>query len=151
MSVSSNNSPSPRSRISAKGWLEAHDLHNKLDELKRIWVQAEKTLKAKINPPRHVWVAYRKEVTDPNGFERYDCLGVIRYRGEWRLCIAHYEEPHEEGPSDWKPMTDCSFEDRLDAAPHIFKLAKEIEKSEAELGPRIDDAVQLLKDALTQL
>jgi hypothetical protein len=44
-------------------------------------------------------------------------IGLMKPKSEWRICHGVYAVRHEGGPDEWKPITDCSVEKRVHAAP----------------------------------
>jgi len=129
------------------------------DQLNRLWADAEARLRA-MQAPRYVWTDYRTEDIDPeNPYSscHCHCLGLVKVRGEWRLCIGDYirddyqPRPYDpESPMNWKPILDCSVEERVEAAPHIGKLREEIVKSAEHYTVKVDEAVAHLTKALEQ-
>ena len=71
-------------------------------------------------------------------------IGMIRLKGGWRLCHAahyfHYQGFEED--IDWKPLVDCSIEERIDAVPHIGALREAIVKSKESLVPELEKAIE---------
>ncbi|TWT97264.1 hypothetical protein [Neorhodopirellula pilleata] len=71
-------------------------------------------------------------------------VGMIKLKGGWRLCYAkdheHYSWPGES--IDWKPLVDCSIEERIDAVPHIGALREAIVKSKESLVPELEKAIE---------
>lgn len=115
------------------------------------WELAEKKLKA-MQAPRHVWIVYHSEPGDPGKPDEYqvnDCLGLVRYRGEWRLCHASYIDS-DGTPTDWKPIIECSGEERVAAAGFVLKLREEVVCSAEKFVARVDRAIELLTEALNE-
>jgi hypothetical protein len=134
----------------------AEALAPRYDQLNRLWAEAEARLKA-MQVPRYVWVVYKMEDVDPE--DPYspgacECLGLVKFRGEWRLCLGHFvceraPSPCDpDQPMDWKPILDCSVEERVKAAPHIAKLREEIVASAEQYISKVDEAVAHLTTAL---
>jgi len=71
-------------------------------------------------------------------------IGMIRLKGGWRLChAAHYF--HYQGFEEdiaWKPLVDCSIEERIEAVSHIGALREEIVKSKESLVPELEKAIE---------
>jgi hypothetical protein len=110
--------------------------------------------------PRYVWVVYESDDIYP---ERPDspcdckCLGLVKVRGDWRLCLGDFVRndcnPHpadSDEPLNWKPVLDCSVEERVRTAPHIAKLREEIVVSAEHYITKVDEAVGHLSRALEQ-
>jgi hypothetical protein len=115
------------------------------------WAGAEEKLK-EMQSPRHVWIEYHSEPADayrPDEFQVHDCLGLVRYRGEWRLCHGSYDD-REGSPSDWKPIIECAAEERVAAAPHILKLRERIVTSAEKFVAKVDEAIGKLTEGLKQ-
>ena len=92
---------------------------------------------------------------DPYSSLDCECLGLVKFRGEWRLCLGHFVRndcnPHPcdpDEPMDWKPILDCSVEERVQAAPHIAKLREEIVASAEQYICKVDEAVAHLTTEL---
>lgn len=92
--------------------------------------------------------AYRSEAIED---DQRNCIGeinwyvgMIKLKGGWWLCYAkdreHYSWPGES--IDWKPLVDCSIEERIDAVPHIGALREAIVKSKESLVPELEKAIE---------
>jgi hypothetical protein len=135
----------------------AEALAPRYDQLNGLWAEAETRLKA-MQVPRYVCVVYNREDIEPD--DAYspsycDCLGLAKVRGEWRLCLGQFVEDAYNGrpsdpdrPTNWKPIADCSVEERVEAAPHIAALREEIVKSAEHYVSKVDEAVAHLTKAL---
>lgn len=127
-------------------------LDEKYKQLNSAWDAIEKKLRSML-PPREVWKAYRWYDDDPERPQGYInlCLGLIKYRGDWRICHGRYYEPHEFEPNAWKPITECSAEERVEAIGYVDVLRDAIiEKAEKTL-PSIDEALAKAKEVLSSL
>lgn len=74
-------------------------------------------------------------------------IGVIKLKGGWRLCHAtQYEHFHGawDEQVDWKPLVDCSIEERIEASSHIAKLREAIVESKQKLMPDLEKAIESL-------
>jgi len=78
------------------------------------------------------------------------CIGLMKYRSDWRICHGVYADMHEGGPDDWKPIMECSVEERVNAAPHIGKLRKKLVESAEKYVAKVDKAVAEMTTALEQ-
>jgi len=135
----------------------AEALAPRYDQLNRLWAQAETRLKA-MQVPRYVWVVYKREDVEPEDAysPRYcECLGLVKFRGEWRLCLGQFvRDEYNAHPSDtdqptnWKPVSDCSVEERVEAAPYIAVLREAIVESAEHYISKVDEAVAHLTNAL---
>ncbi len=131
-------------------------LYNQLNQL---WADAEARLKA-MQVPRYVWVVYNREELDPeNEYSpiHCECLGLVKVRGEWRLCLGQFVDdefhqspsaPHQ--PANWKPIADCSVEERVQAAPFVGELRAKIVDSAEHYISEVNEAIVHLSNALMQ-
>lgn len=122
------------------------------DLLNQKWADAEKMLKS-MQVPRSVWIEYDSEPVDPQRPGEWQicyCLGLVKYRGDWRLCHGTYDTS-EGGPDNWKPVVDCSVEQRVAAAPHIGKLRERLVESAEKYISKVDRAVAEMTEALEQI
>jgi hypothetical protein len=122
-------------------------LTTRLEQLKAAIEEQESQLKAMrlACDAKH---AYHSETMED---EQRNCIGeinwyvgMIKLKGGWRLCYAkdyeHYSWPGES--IDWKPLVDCSIEERIDAVPHIGALREAIVKSKESLVPELEKAIE---------
>ena len=84
-----------------------------------------------------------------------ECLGLVKSEasGDCVLAISSADDcnPHPcdpDEPMDWKPILDCSVEERVQAAPHIAKLREEIVASAEQYICKVDEAVAHLTTEL---
>jgi hypothetical protein len=138
-----------------------HERHQKvaaalaapLERLNKHWKEAEKKLTTLVTP-RHVWISYDSVPADPSRPDEYQihsCMGLVRYHGEWRICLgSYYDAPPDDEPS-WKPINECSADERVAAAPHLLKLREKIISSAEEFVAKVDEANRVLVESLKQL
>jgi hypothetical protein len=121
-------------------------------DLNETWEKVEKKLRALV-PPREAWFAFRTIDEDPRvGCGGYHhCLGLIKYRGEWRVCRGTYYDPQECEPDSWKPIVECSVADRVEAVEHIDALRDVILESAEKSIPAVTTAVSELAKALERI
>ncbi|MGV3608928.1 MAG: hypothetical protein ACO1RA_21165 [Planctomycetaceae bacterium] len=117
------------------------------------WEQIEKKLRTLV-PPREVWFAYHKADDDPrsgHGGCYCFCLGLIKYRGDWRICRGMYYEPQEGEPESWKPIVECSVSERVEAVKHVDGLRDAILDSAERSVPTVTMAIAELAKALERI
>src|SRR5262245_51293626 len=92
-------------------------LFPRYDQLNALWLTVEERLsKYHIpRPPEYIYCEYRVDERDPNSGPAWDCLGMQKIKGKWRICHGSYCWS-EDGPSDWTPIVECSAEIRVRAA-----------------------------------
>jgi hypothetical protein len=137
----------------------AEALAPRYDQLNELWAEAETRLKA-MQVPRYVWVVYKREdiePADPYSRSYCECLGLVKARGEWRLCLGQFVKDEYNGhpsdpdqPTNWKPIADCSVEERVEAAAHLTALRKEVVVSAEHYISKVDEAVSHLTTALAE-
>ena len=139
----------PTQSLDERNKKAAESLSPRYDLLNQKWHEAEKKLKA-MQSPRHVQIVYMEEDSS-SGFTILHCLGLVKHRGEWRLCLSSHSNDEQQGPEvDWKPVIECAAEERVAAAPFILKLREEIVLSAEQFVAKVDDAVQKLTESLKQ-
>lgn len=121
-------------------------------ELNDNWDAIERKLRTRV-PPRHVWIAYRSwpDEDDQQGGKVRVCLGLVKFRGEWRICHGRYNDMHEHEPDSWKPIVDCAVEERVDAVEHVGALVAAIDAAAEKSKPIVADAVAKLAKASENL
>ncbi len=121
-------------------------LATRLEQLNAVIEEHEKQFKA-MKLARDAMHAYRSHTMED---DHRNCIGeinwyvgMIKMKGGWRLCYAneheHYNWPDES--IDWKPLVECSIEQRIDAVPHIKTLREAIVKSKESLVPELEKAI----------
>ncbi len=130
------------------------ELFVRYDQLNALFLKVEERL-TKHHIPRPVEYIYSKNYIDdnPNGELAFECLGLQKVKGKWRICHGTYT-CCQDGPSAWTPVVDCSAEVRAAAARHVAKHLPDLEKAVIERTekfiPEVDSAVQALAKALNQ-
>jgi len=127
------------------------ELFTRYDQLNALWLKAEERL-TKYHIPRSVEHIYREcliDERDPGSGPVWDCLGLQKVKGKWRICWGSYCYSDPE-PSVWTPITECSAEIRVGAAMHLPGLEEAVVKSAETFIPRVDGAIQALADAIAQ-
>jgi hypothetical protein len=115
-------------------------------ELNNYWAHVQQKLCALV-PPRECWAEYR--ISGDND-EYRACLGLIKYRGEWRICHGFYRID-ECGPESWKPIHDCAVAERVELIDHIDKLRDAIIAKAEESIPEVQSAVSKLAAKLEKI
>lgn len=125
-------------------------LFNRYDQLNALWERAEEEL-TRLHIPHPIEFVYRHyedDWRDPSGAQIAQCLGIQKIKGKWRICHGTYVMPHEPGPDDWTPITDCSGDVRIEAARHLLALKQAIVEAAERFIPRADAAIAALAESL---
>ncbi|MFU7559530.1 hypothetical protein ACMFWY_12715 [Roseiconus sp. JC912] len=122
-------------------------LANRLQQLNAAIEQHEKRFKAMklARDAKHIYRSHSIEDDHRNCIGEVNWyVGMIKLKGGWRLCYAldheHYNYPDET--ISWKPLVECSIEERIDAVPHIGVLREAIVKSKESLVPELEKAIE---------
>jgi hypothetical protein len=124
------------------------EIEKKLDHLTELWNAVEGKILS-MQPPRHISHLFATYTAD-NGMSQYECLGLQRHGGKWRICFARDNDWTDEAPN-WRPIVDCSTEVRVEAAKHIEAFMEEVVKSGKDYIPKVDEAVSSLTNALGRI
>ncbi len=116
-------------------------------ELNNYWAHVQQKL-CGIVPPRECWAEYS---TSGDGDQYRACLGLIKYRGEWRICHGYYCLLDEDGPESWKPIHDCAVAERVALIDHIDKLRDAIIAKAEESIPEVQSAISKLAAVLERI
>jgi hypothetical protein len=125
-------------------------LSTRYKELNKLWEDAEADLK-EIPIPVDVKHRYKSVDADPmrpNEYQIHHYIAFARSKGGWRIC---YDAAHDAFPEydwDWKPITECRVDIRLEAVPHIGKLRELVLKAAEECVPTLDKAIADLRSTL---
>jgi hypothetical protein len=137
--------PNPRKKQLADA------LGKRFSELNVLWQNAEDDLK-KIPIPVDVPICYKSVDTDDDPVRRgpqiHSYLGFAKAKGGWRICIGHSHDSFPEMGIDWKPITECTVDFRLEAVPHINKLRQAVLKAAEDCLPNLDNAIAELRSTL---
>jgi len=131
----------------------AETLTGLYDKLNQGWVAIEEKLRSML-PPREAWVSYAswdEDYRDPEAGSIHACIGLVKYRGNWRICHGRYNDMHEPGPGSWKPIVECSVEERVAAVKSVDKLREEILNQAEKSIPKVNDAAAELAKALDRI
>jgi hypothetical protein len=140
-------SPTPLAEPRKKQLAEA--LGKRYSELSKLWEDAEADLR-EIPIPVDVRFCYRSVITDaakPGEDQIHSYLGFVRSKGGWRICYGTADVP-SQFEIEWKPITECRVDIRLEAVPHIGKLRELVLKAGEECVPALDKAISDLRNAL---
>ena len=121
-------------------------LFERYDQLNALWLEAERQL-SKFHIPRPVCYEYASDWEDGRPVIGH-CLGVRKIKGKWRICCGSYCYFAPDESPDWEPITECSAEIRAGAASHLPKLREKVVESAEEFIPRVDKAIEELKEVL---
>jgi len=67
-------------------------------------------------------------------------LAIMKFNGAWRLCHNGYTKDEE----DWRPLVDCSIDDRMVACSYLGTFREEIVKEKKKLLEKIEAVVNNL-------
>jgi hypothetical protein len=129
----------------------AEALNKRFAELNKLWEQAEADLR-KIPVPEEVSYCYGSQDEHPEDAPgRFDVnyhIGFARVKGSWRICwsVTRDTDPSEE--IDWKPITECGLDIRMEAVPHIGKLREAVLEEAEKCLPTLDKAIEELRGTL---
>jgi hypothetical protein len=132
------------------------NFHQWCDQVNRLWVEAEAKVLA-INPGRPVVTIIKvDEPADedpPGSVAAVHLLGLFKIQGNWRLGygLGPEEVEYWEHPYSWKPITECSLEQRLEAAKALESLMKNLIEAREERTSKAEVAAGALAEALSRL
>lgn len=122
-------------------------LDSRLSQLNELLAEKEAELAA-MRVVRDAAFAYRAvEDLDEQGQivgEHMSRLGMIKWRSGWRLCISHEYWSYSGGPepdSHWRPVSECTIDERMDALKHWEKLKAMIVAEKAKLIPELEKVI----------
>jgi len=126
-------------------------LNGRFDQINHLWAEAEQKLK-RFAIPVDVQVtmrAYSSRPEEPDyPVEIRHCLGFAKCAGGWRIChsIEHDDYPQDDG--QWKALSECSLDVRLEAIPYLPALkAKVVKAAENSIGT-LDSGIAELRKAV---
>lgn len=126
-------------------------LSTRYKELTSLWEEAEERLR-KFHIPVDVHVRYKSEDVfhnaHPTGEEVHSYLGFVRWAGSWRICHCLNHDGHPESDFEWKPVTDCRLDVRLEAIPYIDKLHEVVVEAAEQCVPKLDEALATFREKL---
>ena len=73
-----------KAALEARREKAAETLSQLYGELNNFWTLAEQRLRSML-PPRECWFEYYQEERSRG------CLGMVKYRGDWRICHGYYD------------------------------------------------------------
>ncbi|MEI7687999.1 MAG: hypothetical protein WCL32_23575 [Planctomycetota bacterium] len=122
-----------------------------------LWRELEKKLLSRQQPRVVVYDYYKEPIYEscgPPDNNYVYCIGIAKVAGKWRLCLGEYNEYDEEtrgGTISWRPIADCSMEERAAAAKHVGKLEATIVETGETFLPKLDEAIRELEDRLADI
>ena len=122
-------------------------LNKRYAELNKLWEDAEANLK-EFPVPFDVTYCYKTEDADPDrpGEAQINYhIAFARAKGGWRICFDTSHDNFPQYDFDWKPITECRVDVRLEAVPHIGKLRELVLKAAEECVPTLDKAIADLR------
>jgi hypothetical protein len=124
-------------------------LGKRYKQLNALWEAAEASLK-KIPIPLDVPLLLKSYDADPArpGEQIRTYLGFVRSKGGWRICYCTEHDGFPQYDNDWKPITECSVDIRLEAVPRIGELRELVLKKAEECVPTLDKAIEDLRNTL---
>jgi hypothetical protein len=122
----------------------------RLDRLTELWREIEKKL-IDLQQPHLAYYLYDEE--EYSGFKDGHCIGIAKYAGKWRLCLGEYHEDYswDKVSISWRPITDCTKEERISAAQYVKKLKQKIVETGEQILPRLDEAIRHLENQLADI
>lgn len=115
---------------------------NQINLLGEKWIKVADRLK-QLALPREVWVIYEEGVTSKC------CFGLLKFKGKWCVCHGHIYAGEVE-PAEWRPVTECSIDERIDCVGHLELLRQAIISKGKESVIEVDQAVSDLDKFLTE-
>jgi hypothetical protein len=125
-------------------------LNTRYRELNKLWEQAEANLK-ELPIPVDVQFVYKSVDADPerpNEEQIHYHLGFARSKGGWRICVAFSDDHSPMADLEWRPITECSVDIRLEAVPHLAKLRELVLKAAEDCVPTFDKAIADLRSTM---
>jgi hypothetical protein len=125
-------------------------LSKRYKELNKLWEDAEADLK-EIPVPVDIRFCYESVDADPERpgeYQIHSFLAFARSKGGWRICFGTAHDAFPQCDFDWKPITECRVDIRLEAVPHIGKLRELVLKAGEECVPTLDKAIADLRNTL---
>lgn len=111
---------------------EMIDRYNKLEEM---WVTVERKL-VSFHIPHPISIPMNDSTS----------IGFRKIGGKWRVCCSW--EPREMYHPDWRPITDCPVDIRVDASSFAAKLMEAAVKAAEDFIPKMDEAIEGLRSFL---
>ncbi len=137
-------------------------LNDWYDALNRAWQEAEETI-VSMNVGREVAVHLFDDepeyVRDPDTgddivaspvYSHY--LAFLKHHGKWQICYGTVPVGWDwcnEYVHSWKPIRECSKEQRVEAAEDLPRLLATVVEEAEKVSAEVEGAVGLLKEAVT--
>jgi hypothetical protein len=128
-------------------------LESRLDQLNTLWAEVEEKLR-NTQPPRLAFVRYNEEDmfdNEPGGHSCWELLGLVRCRGEWRLCHAYGNDIENDAQPTWKPLIECTVDERVAAVDQVALLREAIIESADRYTSEVESAVSKLSEVVARL
>jgi hypothetical protein len=125
-------------------------LDRRYKELNKLWEDAEADLK-EIPIPVDVKFCYESidaDMSRPGEHQIHSYLGFVRSKGGWRICFGADHDAFPLVDIDWKPITECRVDIRMEAVPHLGKLRELVLKAAEDCLPTLDKAISDLRSTL---
>jgi hypothetical protein len=140
--------PSQKAASEVRGNDLRSQISGRLDHLTGLWREIEEKLISR-QPPRHVYYTYDDgDPSWPLGENESLCIGIAKHAGKWRLCLGEYNAYDGGNRVFWRPVTDCTMEERIELTRYVGKLEEEIVKTGEKVIPKLDEAIHRLQDRL---
>jgi hypothetical protein len=121
------------------------------------WAHAEERLRS-LALPDPVWVAVKQETIKPDDPRKEDdpayerdidhSLGYTKVEGQWRICYCVFDTSDHPDSADVRPISECSMQQRIDAAHALPKLFEEAVKAVERKAEEVEAAVGAIAEAL---
>jgi hypothetical protein len=128
----------------------AEALNARYAELNKLWEKAEAGLR-ELPIPVDVQFVYKSVDADPERPNEHQInyhLGFCRSKGGWRICADTSHDAFPLADFDWKPITECSVDTRLEAVAHLPKLREMVLKAAEDCVPTFDKAIADLRSTM---
>jgi hypothetical protein len=130
------------------------------DALNRAWQEAEDVIvSTNVGKAVAVYLCYEEQYEcDPEsgqqirvspGFDHY--LGFLKHAGSWQICYGRCLEGFDwwEEHCSWRPIHQCSKEERVLAAKEIPQLLAAVVEEAEQVAAEVEAAVAVLNEAIT--
>src|SRR6266516_1919673 len=121
-------------------------------ELNKLWEDAEKDLK-EIPIPVDVLIRYNPVYDDDPRCRQFDakirsCLGFVKSKGGWRICVGVDRDAQPEEGYGWKPITECAVDLKIEAIKHLDDLREAVLDEAKECIPTLNNALAKLRGTI---
>lgn len=119
-------------------------LFERYDQLNALWQKAEEQFR-KNHIPRPVVYEFPRDPDLTVADELHEYLSLQKIKGEWHICHGGLLEYSPED-LDWKPITECSAELRVEMVKHLPGLRQAAVESAEQFVPAVDAAIVQMSD-----